>query len=119
MRDVGKRRRKGLLRRGDCVEPGLGDVVFVWVGGGRWSAEGRENQCRGHLGGWVMRRRFGTHEGMDDGETSNGYGWCAMAVIHSGVGLRDLPSGELSSLERHCVLLVSQVSDHAETYRRT
>lgn len=31
----------------------------------------------------------------------------------------DLPSWELSSLKRHCALLVSQVSDHAETYRRT
>ena len=34
---------------------------------------------------------------MGKDETSNGYGWCAMAVIQFGAGLRDLPSRELSS----------------------
>jgi hypothetical protein len=107
---------RGLLR--SSVEPGLGDMLCfgAWeVGDG--ARREAETVSRRDVGGWMVWWRFRNGQGRGD---RTWYGRrCAMAIIHFGGGLRDLPSWELSSLKRHCVLLVSQVSDHTETYRRT
>lgn len=61
-------------------------------------------------------------DGVNGSGVDNGEGrdpaecwWYAMAtgINHFGAGLRGLP------FECHCTLFVSQVSGHAETYRRT
>jgi hypothetical protein len=80
-------------------------------------AEDRNVLVRGdveRLGGVVVRngQRREIEPVVDDGP----WWW---ELHHSGAGLDNLPPQELGGSGHYCVLFVSQVSDHAETYRRT
>jgi hypothetical protein len=82
---------------------------------GNGARRGAETVSQRDVGGWEVLSRF--RNGQERGDRTWYGRRCAMAIISEQACATYRP-GSLA-LKHHCVLLVSQVSDHAETYRRT